>query len=161
MNSLVEGEFPLHETQRLRYDLLQTLTDSDLTYKLPGDNPTLGELCREFGDVEYSYIQSFKTFKHDWSHRTAEPQLATSVARLQAWYTTLDTEFETVVRGFSEDDLRNNQIDRGHGFTPPLFVQFCTALPTSRWRGFYATGHAGHRRGLNSACPPVGLLVTR
>ena len=28
MNSLVESEFPLHETQRLRYDLVQTLTDA-------------------------------------------------------------------------------------------------------------------------------------
>jgi len=124
MNSLVENEFPLHETQRLRYDLLQTLTDSDLAYKLPGDNPTLGELCREFGDVEYSYIQSFKTFQHDWSYRTTAPELATSVARLQAWYTTLDHEFESVVRGFEEDDLHHKQIDRGHGFTPPPAVQF-------------------------------------
>lgn len=124
MNSLIESEFPLHETQRLRYDLLQTLTDSDLAYKLPGDNPTLGALCREIGEVEYSYIQSFKTFKHDWSYRAADPELATSVARLQAWYTSLDTEFETVVRGFSEDDLRRKQIDRGHGFTPSLYVQF-------------------------------------
>jgi hypothetical protein len=72
MNSLVESEFPLQETQRVRYDLLQALTDSDLIYKLPGDNPTLGELCREFGDVEHSYIQSFKTFKHDWSYRTTD-----------------------------------------------------------------------------------------
>ena len=124
MNSLIESEFPLHETQSLRYDLMQTLTDSDLAYKLPGDNPTLGELCREFGEVEYSYIQSFKTFKHDWSYRTSEPELATSVARLQAWYRTLDNEFETVVRGFSEDDLHHKQIDRGHGFTPSLAVQF-------------------------------------
>jgi hypothetical protein len=124
MNSLVESEFPLHETQSVRYDLMQTLTDSDLAYKLPGDNPTLGELCREIGEVEYSYIQSFKTFKHDWSYRTTEPELATSVARLQAWYTTLDNEFETVVRGFSEDDLHHKQIDRGHGFTPSPYVQF-------------------------------------
>jgi len=28
MNSLVSSEFPLHETQSLRYDLTQTLTDS-------------------------------------------------------------------------------------------------------------------------------------
>jgi hypothetical protein len=124
MNSLIESEFPLHQTQRLRYDLLQSLTDSDLAYKLPGDNPTLGALCREMGEVEYSYIQSFKTFKHDWSYRTPEPELATSVARLQAWYTRLDTEFETIVRGFSEDDLRHKQIDRGHGFRPSLYVQF-------------------------------------
>ena len=124
MNSLIESEFSLHKTQIERYDLLQTLTDSDLAYKLPGDNPTLGELCREIGEVEYSYIESFKTFKHDRSYRTAEPKLATSVARLQAWYIALDNEFETVLRGFSEDDLHNKQIAREHGFTPSPYVQF-------------------------------------
>lgn len=124
MNSLIESEFPLQEAQRLRYDLLQTLTDDDLAYKLPGDNPTLGELCREMGDMEYSYIQSFKTFKHEWRYRTAEPEVATSVARLREWYIALDTEFEAVVRAFSEDDLHHRQIDRGHGFTPSPFVQF-------------------------------------
>ncbi len=124
MNSLVASEFPLHETQNLRYDLMNTLTDSDLAYALPGDNPTLGELCREMGEVEHSYIQSFITLKQDWSYRNNEPDLATSVARLQAWYITLDKEFETVLRGFSEDDLHTKRIDRGHGFTPSPYVQF-------------------------------------
>ena len=124
MNSLIESEFPLHETQRERYDLLQTLTDSDLTYKLPGDNPTFGELCREMGELEYSYIESFKTFKYSLSYRTTEPELATSVARLQAWYTMLDNDFEAALHGFSEDDLHHKQIDRGHGFTPSPYVQF-------------------------------------
>jgi hypothetical protein len=124
MNSLIESEFPLTETQRARYDLLQVLTDSDLAYKLPGDNPTLGELCREMGEVEYSYIQSFKTFKHDWLYGSSEPAVATSVARLKAWYKTLDHEFESVLRGFSEDDLHHKQVERGYGFTPSPFVQF-------------------------------------
>ncbi len=124
MNTLIETEFPLHETQSLRSELMNTLTDTDLTYKLPGDNPTLGELCREMGEIEHSYIQSYKTFQIDWSYRNHEPELAASVERLTAWYKTLDEEFESVVRGFSEDDLHNKQIDRGHGFTPSLFVQF-------------------------------------
>ena len=124
MNSLIETEFPLPEAQRLRYDLLRVLTDSDLADKLPGDNPTLGELCRQMGEVEHDYIQSFKTFKHEWSYRATEPELATSVARLEAWYRALDDEFERVIRGFSEEELHQQQIDRGHGFTPSLFVQF-------------------------------------
>jgi hypothetical protein len=124
MNSLIESEFPLTETQKVRYDLLQTLTDSDLAYKLPGDNPTLGELCREMGEVEYSYIQSFKTFKHDWLYGSSAPEVATSVAHLEAWYRELDHEFETVLRGFSEDDLHHKQINRGYGFTPSPYVQF-------------------------------------
>ena len=100
------------------------LTDGDLAYKLPGDNPTLGELCREMGEVEQCYIQSFRTLKHDWSYRAAEPELATSVARLEAWYRILDDEFETGVREFSEEELHHKQIDRGGGFRPSLFVQF-------------------------------------
>lgn len=124
MNSLIEREFPLHETQSERYDLMATLTDSDLAYKLPGDNLTLGELCREIGEVEYSYIQSFKTFKYVSSYRNTEPKLATSVASLQVWYRALDNEFETVMRGFSEDDLHHTQINRAQGFTPSLYVQF-------------------------------------
>jgi hypothetical protein len=95
-----------------------------LADKRPGDNPTVGELCREFGDVEYCYIQSFKTFKLDWSYRHPDPEVAVSVARLQEWYRALDNEFEAVVREFSEDDLHHKQIDRGHDFTPSAFVQF-------------------------------------
>jgi len=124
MNSLVESELPLYKTQNLRYDLMNALTDSDLAYKLPGDNPTLGELCWGMGAIEHIYIESFKTFKQDWSYRNNELELATSVERLKAWYTTLDEEFETILRGLSEDDLHNKQIDRGHGFTPSLFVHF-------------------------------------
>ncbi|MEZ4767190.1 MAG: DinB family protein [Caldilineales bacterium] len=114
----------MHEAQRERYELMAVLTDADLAYKLPGDNPTLGELCREIGEVEACYIESFKTFKLDWSDRTNEPGLATSVARLVAWYTALDQEFEAVVREFSEEDLHQKRIDRGYGFSPSLYVQF-------------------------------------
>lgn len=124
MNSLIESEFPLHEAQSLRYDLMSWLTDIDLAYKLPGDNPTLGELCREMGEIEHIYVQSYKTFQHDRSYRNPDPELATSVARLTAWYRMLDDEFEAVVRGFSEADLHNRQIERGYGFSPSLFVQF-------------------------------------
>jgi hypothetical protein len=60
MNSLVEQELPLHETQKLRYDLMEWLTDGDLAYKLPGDNPTLGELCREMGAIEHIYIRLYR-----------------------------------------------------------------------------------------------------
>jgi hypothetical protein len=124
MNSLIREEFPLHATQSERYELLEVLTDEDLAYKLPGDNPTFGELCREIGEVQYGYIQSFRTLKHDLSFRASDPQLGASVARLKEWYRSLDDEFESVMRGFSEEDLHERQIDRGQGFTPSLSVQF-------------------------------------
>lgn len=124
MNSLIETEFPLREAQNLRYYLMDILTDNDLAYKLPGDNPTLGELCREIGEIEYRYILSFKTFSYDRTYHTDKPELATSVVHLKAWYTALDEEFEVIISAFSEETLHNKQIDRGHGFTPSLYVQF-------------------------------------
>ena len=124
MNSLVEQELPLRESQHLRYYLLDLLTDDDLAYKLPGDNPTLGALCREIGELEYMYIQSFKTFKHDWSYQHPDPEVATRTERLRAWYRALDDEFDSILGAFSEDDLHNKLIDRARGFQPSLFVQF-------------------------------------
>jgi len=124
MNTLIEEEFPLHETQSLRYDLMAALTDADLAYKLPGDNPTLGELCREMGDLEHSYIQSFKTMKQDWSYRNTTPGLTTNVADMTTWYRTLDSEFETVLSGFSDDDLRSKEIDRRNDIRVSAHTQF-------------------------------------
>lgn len=124
MNTLIEEEFPLHETQSLRYDLMAALTDADLAYKLPGNNPTLGELYLEMGDLEHSYIQSFKTLKQDWWYRSTTPGLTTSVADLTAWYRTLDTEFETVLGEFSDDDLHSKEINRGNDIKVPAQTQF-------------------------------------
>jgi hypothetical protein len=124
MNSLVEEELPLRDSQHLRYYLIEILTDADLAYKLPGDNPTLGELCREIGELEHRYIQSFKTLKHDWSYQNPDRELANSTEQLKIWYRALDDEFDSILSALTEDELHNRHIDRGHGFTPSLFVQF-------------------------------------
>ena len=122
MNSLLEDELP--GTHNLRDQLLGMITDQDLAYKLPGANPTLGALCEEMGYTQQVYIQSFKTFQQDWSYRTSQVEAPTSVASLAAWYKQLDADLVKALRGLSEDDVHNKQIDRGHGFTPSLYVQF-------------------------------------
>jgi hypothetical protein len=125
MNSLVERELPiLKATQALREQLMNALTNDDLTYKLPGENPTLGELCFEMGEIENSYIQSFKTFTQDFNYRSDTDNVGKSVEKLKAWYQTLDAELETVLSGLSDDDIQNKHIERGHGFSPPVGVQF-------------------------------------
>ena len=124
MNHIIEEEFPLQETQSLRYDLLNVLTDADLAFRLPGDNLTLGELCQEIGNIEHSYIQSFITLEQDWSYRNADPKPTTSVADLKIWYRTLDEAFETVLRGFSDDDLHSTEIHRGKGIRVSAQTQF-------------------------------------
>jgi hypothetical protein len=124
MNSIVQQQVPvLHETQALRNQLLALLNDEDLSYSPGGENPTLGALCREMGEVEHAYIESFKTFKQDFSYRNEEPGLDESVERLAAWFEELDRELEAAVEALSEDDIQNRVVDRGGGFVLPPSIQ--------------------------------------
>lgn len=122
LNSIIESELP--GTADLRDQLFDMITDADLAYKLPGQNPTLGALCEEMGRYQQIYSQSFKTFTMDWKYHNPQPDAATSVASLKAWFKTLDAELVEALSSLSEDDVRNKQIDRGHGFTPSPYVQF-------------------------------------
>lgn len=122
MNSIIENEFL--GSQDLRDQLMDMLSDQDLSYKLTGSNPTLGELCEEMGQIQQIYTHSFKTLTLDWAYRGSNPDAANSVASLKTWYKTLDAELYEVLSALSEDDVLNKHIDRGHGFTPSLYVQF-------------------------------------
>jgi hypothetical protein len=122
MNSIVSTQFDLlHETTALRGQMMALLSDADLAYTLPG-NPTLGALCKEMGDVEQSYIDSFKTFKQDFSYRSAEPGLANSVEKLNVWYKRLDSELEVALTALTEEEIQGKTIDRG--WAVPVTVQF-------------------------------------
>ncbi len=125
MNLIEREHFEmLKMTLALRHQLLEALTDADLAYRLPGNNMTLGELCRENGEIEQAYIDSFKTFKQDFSYRHPDPSIAGSVEKLRAWFKALEAEMETTLRGLTDDDIRGKLVDRGYGFTPPVGVQF-------------------------------------
>ncbi len=117
-----QGEI-LRLTQALRDQLMAMLSDDDLTYKLPGQNPTLGALCREMGDIEFAYIEALKTFKQDFSYHNPDPAMETSVEKLAAWYKALDDEYFALLSGFSDEEMQTKLVDRG--FTQfPLGVQF-------------------------------------
>src|SRR5207248_11084196 len=70
----------------------------------------------------YSYIQSLKTFKQDWSHRNTEAGLESSVAQLKVWFQTLDEEMKATVAALSDEDLKRT-IDRGGGYAMPVELQ--------------------------------------
>jgi len=108
-------------THCMRLQLLDALSDERLAFNPGGENVTLGALCRESGDVEYSYIQSLKTFKQDWSYNNETPGIETSVAQLRAWYQQMDEEMKALVEGFSDDDLKK-PVDRG-GYPAPVDMQ--------------------------------------
>ena len=122
MNSYMQEKWPWIEgTHVLRTQLLDTLSDAELAFSPGGQNMTLGALCREMGETEHSYTQSLKTFKQDWSYRNTEAGLESSVARLQAWFQTLDEEMKATVSALSDEDLKKT-VDRG-GYAIPVDMQ--------------------------------------
>ena len=114
MNSQIKVFWDLNRMYTpLRDELMKALTDDDLAFSPGGSNPTLGVLCRELGETEYAYVQSFKTFKIDFSYRTNDDGYLTSVSKLQAWYKQLDEELESALEAVSDEDVANKQMDRG------------------------------------------------
>ena len=65
--------------QALRQQLMEIVGDDDLGYRVGGENPSLGALCREIGEIERSYIDSFKTFRLDFGDRNSDPRLESSM----------------------------------------------------------------------------------
>lgn len=105
----------------LRDELMESLSDADLAFAPGGDNPTLGELCRELGETQYAYAQSFKTFQIDFSYRTNDDVYLNSVAKLKAWYADLDQQLETALEAVTDEDVANKLMDRG-GYQVPLHI---------------------------------------
>ncbi len=103
----------LDMTDNVRDLLTDLMTDADLAYKLPGANPTLGELCREMGQLQQSYVKSFRSFKQRFDYPTVDPVLETSVAQLKAWYRQLDQDLHTALQALSEEEAQSRSIERG------------------------------------------------
>ncbi|MCU0512735.1 MAG: hypothetical protein MUE40_09205 [Anaerolineae bacterium] len=108
--------YELHQIYRgLRDTLLAALHDDHLALTLPG-NMTLGELCRELGEIHHAYTQSFHTLKMDFGYRHPDPAIAGSVARLQAWYAELDAALAGTLAALTDDDVAHKKVDRSGGF---------------------------------------------
>ena len=123
MNAQIQEFWNLNRMYtQLRDELMQLLSDEDLAYSPGGGNPTLGELCRELGETQYAYVQSFKTFEVDFSYRTNDDKYVKSVAALQAWYKQLDTDLEAALETVTDDDVAGKQMERG-GYQVPRAYQ--------------------------------------
>ncbi len=116
MNSIIGGylaESYFPEYQALRDQLMDVLGDEDLSLRLGGDTASLGALCREIGEIEHAYVESFRTFRQDFAYRNPDPRLEHSVAALTAWYAELDRDLMAAVAALSEDDIEHRRIVRG------------------------------------------------
>ena len=120
MNRIMNEKWPWIEAAHgMRSQLLNILSDADLTFSPGGQTMTLGALCRQMGETEHAYIQSLKTLKQEWSYRHPEADVASHVARLKAWFQTLDDEMQATITTFWDED-GNKTIDRGG----PVTVEF-------------------------------------
>lgn len=123
MNRLIQDKWPwITGSHGMRAQLLADLSDADLAFSPGGQNVPLGALCREMGDTEYAYIQSFKTFTQDWAYHNTTAGLESSVAQLTAWYQTLDDEFAATITALTDEDMAKT-ITREGGFVVPLDLQ--------------------------------------
>lgn len=124
MNSIIRDQANLYEqTRSLRDQMLDSLTDADLKHTFPGDNVSLGVLCRELTEFQQAYIESFKTFKLSEVAHKADPALETDLSKLKERFKTLDAEMLTTLENLTEDDIQNKLVDRGH-FKLPVTAQF-------------------------------------
>ena len=105
----------------LRDELMAGLSDADLAFTPGGENPTLGALCRELGETQHAYVQSFKTFKIDFSYRRDNDAYLGSVAKLRDWYTELDLALEAALETVTDEDVATKTMDRG-GFETPVHI---------------------------------------
>lgn len=122
MNSQIKEFWDLNRMYvGLRDSLMEELTDEELAYTPGGDNPTLGALCRQLGESLYAYVESFKTFKTDFSYRTNDDQYLRSVAALKAWYAQLDQDLEAALEAVTDEDVAQKQMDRG-GYKVPVHI---------------------------------------
>lgn len=112
MQAQIAEAFHLYQlTAQIRDQLLTDLTDADLGFELPG-NPMLGLLLAEHAAIERSYIESFKTYKQDWTLET-DVAVAVSVQRLKDTFAALDAELSAALEAITDEDFKTRQIDRG------------------------------------------------
>ncbi len=124
MNRIMQTQFPVFEMYReLRDQLMAALTDDDLRFRPVDHSPTLGDLCRRIGEVEHSYIESFRTFEHDFTYRADVPDIERSVEKLTTWYRELDGTLKEVLGALSDEDIEKRQIKRGDDFFLPIHIQ--------------------------------------
>jgi uncharacterized damage-inducible protein DinB len=130
--------------QDLKHQMLALLSDADLAHSIPG-SPSLGALCKEIGETEQSYIDSFKTLKLNFSYRNPDTSLTTSTAALADWYADMDKEMQAVLDAFTDEDLETKPLGRGNWMVPielnlDIYLQAVMIFCGKAWVHLHALG---------------------
>ena len=73
---------------------------------------SLGELCREIGDIEHTYVEALRTFRQDVDWRNPDPRMERSVEALREWYADLDRRLAGALEALTEDQVANQRVTR-------------------------------------------------
>lgn len=110
------------EYQSLRNELVDILRDDDLAFRPSPTTFTLGELCREIGEIEHSYVDALRTFRQDFGWRNPDPEVERTVGALSRWFADLDRSLLAAIEALTDDDVTNRRISRDdvdvEGFSP-------------------------------------------
>jgi len=125
MNSLVRDHLAatwFAGYQDLRTQLMGVLGDDDLAFRPGGATYTFGQLCREIGEIEYSYIEAIRTFRQDFEWRNPDPRSERTVAALSSWFADLDKDLQAAIEAVTDDDAANRRFYRADlpDFSPLL-----------------------------------------
>ena len=125
MNSLVRDHLAatwFAQYQDLRTQLMGVLGNDDLAFRPGRATFTFGQLCREIGEIEYSYIEAIRTFRQDFEWRNPGPRSEHSVAALSSWFADLDKDLKAAIEAVTDDDAANRRFFRADlpDFSPLL-----------------------------------------
>jgi hypothetical protein len=100
------------EYQLLRTELVGTLTDDDLDFRPSATAFTLGELCRQIGEIEHSYVDALATFRQDFRWHNPDHEVESSIAALATWFADLDRDLQAAIEALTEVDTARRRIIR-------------------------------------------------
>jgi hypothetical protein len=121
MNRLIAQQADLlTETHQLRDEVLNALSDADLSFHPGGTNPNLRELVLGQGAVQAAYAEAFRTFSLRFNH--AAPESVNTLEEVKAWFMRLDASLKSALEALSDEDLAQ-PVDRG-GWSVPAEVNF-------------------------------------
>jgi hypothetical protein len=130
--------------QELKHQLLEILNNDDLAHVVKG-SPSLGSLCKEIGETQQSYVDSFKTLKLNFNYRNPDANLSVSTVALKDWYTKLDAEMMAALESFSEEDIASKKLGRGNWMVPielnlDIYLQAIMIFCGKAWVHIHALG---------------------
>lgn len=124
MNQIMKNYWGVFEMyQSIRNQLMDVLTDEDLSFSPGGNTISLGALCHEMGETQASYIDSIKTLKHNYGYTVEPAGHSQTVAQLKAWYARMDAELKEIIAALTDEQIQTAVVDRGPNFTLPLNIQ--------------------------------------